>query len=109
MDRVGGADLILPWPDGLPAGSPLAYDEERDATAAEHTIAESIVGAACRRAGLVPVRSMVAMLRCPTGTPRSGIVEQRLIVCIIGSRWVHATGHPRPGICWATIERIERL
>lgn len=54
MDRVGGADLILPWPDELPTGAVPA--PLRPATAAEHAAAEQIVGEACRARGLIPVR-----------------------------------------------------
>jgi hypothetical protein len=102
MDRVGGADLIMPWPANLPRGPKLALDEERDATAAEHAVAERMVGEACRAADLVPVRTMVAMLRRPTYAdfPRAGAIEQHLIVRIIGHRWVHAGGRPESGECW---------
>lgn len=108
MDRVGGADLILPWPDGLPPGAPVGLNEERDATRAEHAAAAQIVGPACRQHGLVPVRTLVATLRRPPSVPRETAVEQHLIVRIIGRRWVHATGNPQSGECWASAERIER-
>lgn len=109
MDRVGGAELILPWPPGLAdgtRGAPLAEDEERDATPAEIAAAEQIVGPACAAAGLVPVRFAVAMLRLPGTAPRAGRpVERRLVVLITGRRWVHADdgagGNPAPGrSCW---------
>lgn len=110
MDRVGGAELILPWPPGLPLGP--AVSNVRDATAAEHAAAEQIVGPACAAAGLVPIRSYAARPDAPPpliagrqgrGTERA----QRLIVLIIGRRWVHAGGSPQPGVCWfgGTVER----
>ena len=49
-NRPGGTLLILPWPPGLPLGKPLALDDERDATAAEHAAAVEIVGPACAAA-----------------------------------------------------------
>lgn len=105
MDRVGGAELILPWPDGLPPGP--APRPRRDASEAEHAAAEQIVGEACRARGLVPIRSWAALERRPTGLPRAEVTEQHLVVLVIGRRWVHATGAPKPGLCWCTLERIE--
>lgn len=105
-DRVGGAELVLPWPTGLPPGAPVGIDEERDTTRAEHAAAEQIVGPECRRFGLVPVRSVVATLRRPPGVPRGHAVEQHLIVVMIGWRWVHATGRSTPTLHWHTIEAI---
>ncbi len=109
MDRVGGAELTLPWPDGLPPGPPLAADGERPTTREEHAAAEKIVLPACRPLKLVPVRSIVRMLRRPPDFPRGGQVEQHLCVVIIGHRWVHATRAPAPAICWYPVERIEAM
>ena len=103
MDRVGGADLIIPWPADLPLGVKLARDEERDATPAEHERAKALVLDACVANDLVPVRTMVAMLERPVGLPRERAVEQHLIVRIIGRRWVHATGRPQSGECWVPL------
>lgn len=103
MDRVGGADLIIPWPPDLPPGPKLERDEERDATPAEHARARALVIDACEAAGLVPVRSMVAMLERPVGLPRERAIEQHLIVRIIGRRWVGATGRPQSGECWVPL------
>lgn len=104
MDRRFGADLILPWPPGLPiAGKPLDLDEERDATPAEHKAAVTIVGAACAAEGLIPVRSSVAMLTRPPSLPREGQIEPHLIVRIVGSRWIEASLRQRRqpgGECW---------
>jgi hypothetical protein len=98
-DRVGGAELILPWPPGLPPGPPIA--DVRDATPAEHAAAEAIVGPACHAADLVPVRSTVAVLRRPTSFRlRPGTVEPHLIVLVIGRRWVHASTRRVPEQCW---------
>lgn len=104
-DRVGGVELILPWPPGLSDGTrcaPLGEDEERDATREEHAAAEQIVGPACAAAGLVPVRSAVAMLRRPPGRsmPDADTVALHLIVLLIGRRWVHASTHRRPPQTW---------
>lgn len=107
MDRVGGAEFILPWPDGLHPGVPPAT--RRPATAEEHAIAGQIVGDACRARGLVPVRSWAAMERRPSNFARPLTTEQHLVVLIIGRRWVHATGAPKPGVCWARVDRIERV
>jgi hypothetical protein len=101
MDRVGGAELILPWPPGLPPGPPVA--DTRDATPAEHHVAEEIVGPACRAADLAPIRSTVAMLKRPyvAGRDRSATAEEQcLVVLIIGRRWVHASTQRQPGQCW---------
>jgi hypothetical protein len=108
MDRVGGAELILPWPPGLPSGPPVT--DVRDATPAEHHAAEEIVGPACRAADLVPIRSTVAILRPPIGIPgkpAAGETMQHLVVLIIGRRWVHASTHRQPGICWYAGGAIE--
>lgn len=105
MDRVGGAELVLPWPPGLPPGLPV----ERVATPREHAVAEAIVGPACAAAGLVPIRSMVRVLQRageseystgPFSVPRAGHTEQHLCVLIIGRRWVHASTRRAPATCW---------
>lgn len=99
MDRVGGAELILPWPPGLPSGPPVA--DVRDATPAEHRAAEDIIGPACRAADLVPIRSTVAMMQERRKHHlRFGAVEQRLVVLIIGRRWVHASTTRAPHQFW---------
>ncbi len=108
-DRVGGCEIVLPWPEGLPSGKPLAEGTERDATRAEHASAEQIVLPAAKAAGLVPVRSVVAMLQRPNGLPREGAVEQHLVVLLIGHRWVHARGARPPMQSWHRIEAIRRL
>jgi hypothetical protein len=110
MDRVGGAELMLPWPPGLPSGPPVT--DTREATPAEHRAAEEIVGPACRAADLVPIRSTVAILRRPALAPPSviwqpGVTMQHLVVLIIGRRWVHASTQRQPGICWYAGGAIE--
>lgn len=107
-DRVGGIELILPWPGGLPIDQPLAEDDERDTSPAEHAVAEALLREACETHGLVPVRSAAAMLRRPSGLPRAGAVEQHLCVVLIGWRWVHATGARAPREAWATIPTVRR-
>lgn len=101
MDRVGGAELVLPWPPGLPPGLPV----ERVATPREHAVAEAIVGPACAAAGLVPIRSMVRVLQRAGVQPREGQIEQHLCVLIIGRRWVHASTRRAPATCWYTGEK----
>lgn len=107
-DRVGGCELILPWPEWQSLGPALAEDQERDATRAEHAAAEQIIGAAAHAAGLVPVRSVVRHMKRPTQLPRGDTVEQHLIVLLIGQRWVHATGRPQPAQAWHSIERLSQ-
>jgi len=111
MDRVGGAELILPWPEGLPRGRPVALDETRDATPEEHAAAEQIVGPACREHGLVPVTSSVTTMKRPPGPgfERSYEVDQHLAVLIIGKRWVGAKRVPLPSFTWHPAGKIPRL
>jgi hypothetical protein len=109
MDRVGGAELILPWPPGLPPGPPV-YDT-RDATPAERRAAEAIVGPACDAADLLLIRTTVARPNAPPvlvpPDAHGGERPQRLIVLIIGRRWVHVGTDRTPAECWYTgaIER----
>ncbi len=108
-DRVGGVDLILPWPEGLPLGdAPTGDPPERPTTPAEHAVAEQIVGAACREAGLVPGRSWVAVLYRHGGLPRPRETLQHLVVWICGHRWLHATGSPNAIEMWCSLPKIER-
>jgi hypothetical protein len=107
-DRVGGCEIILPWPEGLPLGPPLTLDEERDTSRSEHAAAEQIITPAAREHDLVPVRSAVAMLMRPWNhAARPSEVEQHLIILLVGRRWVHATGRPEAAQSWHTIGRIE--
>lgn len=105
MDRVGGANLILDWPAGLPRGVPLAPDHEREARPQEKVAAETLVKPACEAAGLVPVHVRVVNVRRPSGLPRPGEYEQHLAVTIIGQRWVHATGRHNPPDVWPSAEK----
>lgn len=100
MNRVGGANLILDWPAGLPHGTPLERDHEREATPAERVAAEALVTTACAAAGLVPVHVRVVNIRRPSAYPRGGQYETHLAVTIIGRRWVHATGRHDPPDVW---------
>lgn len=100
MDRVGGANLILDWPAGLPRGAALKPDHEREATAAEKAAAEAAVKPACEAAGLVPVHVRVVNVCRPPDYPRGGEYEQHLAVTIIGRRWAHATGRHVPPDVW---------
>ncbi len=98
MDRVGGANLILDWPAGLPLGAPVKPDHEREATAAEKAAAEAMVKPACEAADLVPVHVRVVNVRWHHS--KSEPYAQRLAVLIIGRRWVHATGRHNPPDVW---------
>lgn len=104
-DRVGGIELMLPYPVGGPLPWPPpdapAEDEERDALPEEREYAQSLVRPACREAGLVPVRVNLAYVRPPRlagGGERP--YGYYLGVVIIGRRWVHARGAPRPKTMW---------
>jgi hypothetical protein len=118
-DRVGGIELMLPWPEDLPFGPALRGEGyERDASPAEKAAAEQILGAACAAVDLVIVHVRVALVRRPwfevknpgakPPLPRMGAVEQHLAVTIIGRRWVDARTQS-PGVeRWHPIERIAR-
>lgn len=95
MDRVGGANLILPWPKGLPRGMQPKLDHPRPATAEERAAAEDFVRRACLAAGLTPVHVRVVSLNVPHQIRicrDRDEIWQCLAVTIIGNRWVHATG-----------------
>ncbi len=88
-DRVGGIELMLPWPASLgPAPTTLAHDEEREATAQERRTAEAMVGASCAAHDLVPVHVRVACVQAPPDWGADWRVW--LAVTIIGRRWVGA-------------------
>lgn len=97
-DRVGGIELLIPWPPDLPAPGDIDDDSERDATAAERAWIETHVQPECQRHDLVAVRAFAARLL----TPRDfgGGQQYRLGVVIIGRRWVRATGAPDPLTMW---------
>ena len=103
-DRIGGIELMIPWPPELPPPQ-LGEDMERDTTAAEHALAEQLVLPACRTADLVPVHSRAMYVRPAIvadwrkGDSRPGY-RPYLAVVIIGRRWVHATGAPDPLVRW---------
>lgn len=99
-DRVGGIELLIPWPADLGPAPALDLDYERDATPAERAYAERLVCSSCEAAGLVPVRVRVATLRRPANLARGGEILAHLAVTIIGRRWVHATGRPRSKEAW---------
>lgn len=97
-DRVGGIELLIPWPETTlgPPPSGIALDCGREATASERAWAEGEVQASCQARGLLPVHVRVACVRRPASLPRGGEVALHLAVTIIGYRWVHAGGRPRP-------------
>jgi hypothetical protein len=101
-DRVGGIELMLPWPASLPPppADDLGVDEERPARPTEHLAAMQIVAADCERHGLVPVRVSVARTARIEGTPP----EYYLAVIIIGRRWVHARTSRQAKTMWANVD-----
>jgi hypothetical protein len=104
-DRVGGIELMIPWPPALgPEPIDLLDDEERDATPREKAMAEAMIRASCAAHGLVPVRTQVARVRRPDhqGMQWRGEVRTHLAVIIIGARWVHAKGQPESKAMFVT-------
>ncbi len=100
LDRVGGANLILDWPEGLPKGKPMPENHERRPTPAEKAAALAMVMDACKAAYLAPVGVRVVSLRRPHDYPRADEVEQHLAVRIIGQRWAHIRSHKVPRDMW---------
>lgn len=96
-DRVGGIELMLPWPDELPVPD-MDDDSERDATPAERAWVERHVQPACQAAGLVAVRAQVARTAGPS--PQGRVMQTRLAVIIIGQRWAGARGDNPPRTMW---------
>jgi hypothetical protein len=93
-DRMGGAELLLPWPPELGDPGRLADDSERPATDAERAWVMQHVQPACLAAGLVAGRTMVARVHgpLPYRTTEGPQWQTRLAVLIIGQRWVGAGG-----------------
>jgi hypothetical protein len=95
-DRVGGIELLLPWPSGLPVRR-LGDDERVEANVAEIAAAHRLVDAACDAAGLVPVHVRVWR----TFEARGKRQQTWLAVTIIGRRWVHARTSRQPRVMYA--------
>jgi hypothetical protein len=103
-DRVGGIELMIPWPSSLgpePGEDYVRLDHEREANATEKTAAEALVKPACEASGLVPVHVRVTRLRRPGDLHAGGEARVHLAVTIIGRRWVHARGARRGRIAFA--------
>lgn len=99
-DRVGGIELIVPYPAGTTPHE-LDEDEECDASPDEAAAAHQAVGGDLGDE-LVPVRVRVVRLRQQGDAP----VDQRpvrhyLSVTIIGRRWVHARTKRAPKVMWS--------
>lgn len=99
---------MLPWPDRLPpprSSTPRTHVMSRDADGRERAAAEAMVRDACAAAGLVPVHVRVALARRPSRDsaepPENRPLTHWLAVTIIGRRWVHATGRPKPLRMWS--------
>lgn len=97
-DRVGGIELLIPWPETAlgPPPSGIALDCEREATRNERDWAQAQVLDSCHANNLLPVHVRVACVRRPASLPGGGSPAIHLAVTIIGYRWVHAGGRPRP-------------
>lgn len=99
-DRVGGIELILPYPADLHPPD-INIDEECDATPAEHQAAVSMLGD-ISGLDLVPVRVQVVRLRQAGSAPIADRpIRHWLAVIIIGRRWVHSSTHRRQKVMWS--------
>lgn len=99
-DRVGGIELVLPYPSGMTPPA-LDLDEECDARPAEITAAHRMIGSIADD-GLIPVRITVARLRQQGTDPEvARRIRHYLTVLIIGRRWVHASTRRRPRVMWS--------
>ena len=101
-DRVGGVELMVPWPASLGPEPEVSLDHEREATTAEKTAAEALVRANCAARDLVPVHIRVTRVMRPSHPELIAAGEERvhLAITIIGRRWVHASTHSRGIIAW---------
>lgn len=98
MDGVYPSGCMT-WPESLPSGRSPPLDGERNATAAEHAAAHSIVGAACTAHDLAHVETTVVLTRQPLGEQR----EQRLAALVVGKRWPFDTRRKvKPVELWIT-------
>lgn len=99
-DRVGGVELMIPWPPGLPEPIDLADDEERDATPAEFDGARAILDPQLADDGIA-IRGVKAA-RCPW--LGSDYTEQTyaLAVHVVGFRWFDADRRGDPPVAWCT-------
>jgi len=97
-DRVGGIELMIPWPAGLPCPDDLRTGETRGACPTEHLAAMQMLAAECEAHDLTPVRVSVAVDHAPRSRRDA---EPFLAVVIIGRRWVHARTSRQPKIMWA--------
>ena len=101
-DRIGGIELMLPWPTDLRHPDDLDADEDRPATPREYAAAMALVAAACEDHDLVPCRVSAARCARHDGDPPS----YWLAVVIIGRRWVHATDAPEARTIWYRAHRL---
>lgn len=89
-DRVGGIELLLPWPDELGAPPAMEDDSEADVTPRERAWVEQHVQPVCQAAGLVAVRAQITRAY---GPHRDGNRQQTCLgVIIVGQRWAGAKG-----------------
>lgn len=99
-DRVGGIELILPYPSHLTPPS-LDEDEECEARLAEDGHARALLGDVGAQ-GLVCVHVRVVRLRRQGVAPVSRRpVRYYLSATLIGRRWVRASVTHRPRTMWS--------
>lgn len=96
-DRVGGIELMLPYPSALGGPPSIPEDTDREGTDAESAWVRECLRPVCQAHDLVPVHTRVACVHRPGEGYRV-----RLAVTIIGRRWVHARTHTVPRVMFAS-------
>lgn len=102
FDRRGGADLVLPWPAGLPdARGDLRPDDERAASGREHAAAAGLAAPIATAHGLVHIATRVALI-APPGPSHTALLF--LLAHLVTPRWRSQTvpGEMRP-LVWSLI------
>jgi len=102
-DRVGGIELMIPYPAALGPGPKLDDDEECEASPAERACAEQLLRDACAENGLVVMSVVVARVHVPRSAPLPGHGTHalQLAVVITGRRWVRAATNRQPRVMFA--------
>lgn len=101
-DRIGGIELMIPWPVPLGRVPDIAVNDEREATPMERELAEHLVRESCSARKLAPVHVRVTHIHGPNHRPPAVY----LAVTIIGHRWVHASTQRRGKIMFAQPPRV---
>lgn len=97
-DRVGGVELMIPWPPGLPEPLDLADDEERDATPAEFDAARGLLDPQLATDGIA-IRGVKAVRTRWLGSDYTAQVNLLAVHCV-GFRWFDAARRGEPPIAW---------